>query len=58
MCQSLSNSGQPGQEEALKRVRNPRPEDVPLGTGIAARGKNTILTRRERLRLQIERAGG
>ena len=58
MCQSFSNAGQSGQEEALKRIRNPRPEDVPLGTGIAQRGKNTILTRRERLRLQIEQAGG
>lgn len=60
MCQSLiagqkvkgitDQGGKPSDIQS----RQARPEDVPLGDGLAATARASILTRRERIRRAVE----
>ena len=63
MCQSLLD-GQPvkgitkgGDKPTDIEPTRVSPEEVPLGTGLAAAARRSILTRRERLRAALEDSG-
>ncbi len=56
MCQALQDMLPDSLQQKKKDIPQ-KPEDVPLGDGLADAAKNSILSRRERIRRAVEGDG-